>query len=148
MWDNTFLLFAAKSFLIISERWGTSVRTLSVSVDRNSVPTDLSQRREVVLHCTIIWDGSLCGHRNPADYVNLEKWLSSNGLEPIVTLRITIFLWKMMCVCVCVPSITIWRMMGRMSRHFYLILVETHGWASSFEGPSPHRVLLGPTWLF
>ena len=63
-----------------------------------------------------------------------------------MTLRIMIFLWKMMCVCVCVcvPSITIWRSMGRMSRHFYLILLETHGGAPSFEGPSPHHVLLGP----
>lgn len=47
-------------------------------------------------------------------------------------------------MCVCVPSITIWKTMGRMSRPFYLILVETHGWAPSFEGPSPHHDVLGP----
>lgn len=67
------------------------------------------------------------GREIQADYVDLEKLLSSNGVEPIMTLRIMIFLWKMVCVCVCVPSITIWRTMGRMSRRFYLILVETHG---------------------
>lgn len=41
------------------------------------------------------------GREIQSDYVDLEKWLSSNGLEPTVTLRIMIFLWKMMCVCVC-----------------------------------------------
>ena len=30
------------------------IRTLLVSVDRNSVPTDLSKRREVILLCMII----------------------------------------------------------------------------------------------
>ena len=44
------------------------------------------------------------GREIQADYVDLEKLLSSNGVEPIMTLRIMIFLWKMVCVCVCVCS--------------------------------------------